>query len=68
MPKQQTGQIKTGQKPQATNRLGNRERVDVGRVGMYCIHIGMNTIMEGKWILGSCDSEDSISFVGKERI
>ena len=28
MAKLQTGQIKTGQKPQATDRLGDRERVE----------------------------------------
>ena len=27
MPKQKTGRIETGKRPQATNRLGNRERV-----------------------------------------
>ena len=30
---------------------------------MYCIQIGMNTIMEVKWILGSCDSKDSLSWI-----
>ena len=39
----------------------------LAEVDMYFIQIGMNTMMEGKWILGSCDSEDSISLVGKER-
>ena len=37
-------------------------------VDIYCIPLGMNTIMEGKWILGSCDSEDLISLVRKEKI
>jgi len=35
----------------------------LAEVDMYDIQIGMNTIMEGKWILGYCDSEDSISWI-----
>ena len=40
-----------------------RRRSVLEEVDMYCIQIGMNTIMEGKWILGSCDSGDSLSWI-----
>ena len=40
-----------------------RRRSALAEVDMYCIQIGMNTIMEGKWILGSCDSGDFLSLI-----
>ena len=35
----------------------------LAEVNIYCIQIGINTIMKGKWILGSSDSGDLLSWI-----